>query len=610
MSEPRESGNTDSSEVDFGTSGDDRKFLPSLTISEWVVFAFLAAVLAAVNIYTTLLIGWGDTGSIIAVLASVVLLGFISRKRPSVQVLNLGQTMASAGGSVGFAVASYAAVHIVRPDFDPPAWALIGMFFTMGVLGAMIGSSVRRYMVRYFFPSGTACAVIQISVSRVVAPGERNRPVWMLKVWGGIAALLTLPTKISLSIGGPGIFGDIMLSRERNIGIGVDPLYYGIGIVVGPRIGLGMVIGALAVPFLISDGLISSGLVGTELATETGDWVKWIAIAVLTLPTFATIVFAYFFRTPAVIPPGFQPGRTSYRSPARRAFVYGTLGTLAALAIAWLAQAVFELPWHICVITMAIAWPLCVVNGRVTGDTDINPVRLVAIVLLSGFFWLFSGGDSAAIAMLGMAVVGGTLASVAVDMMQDYRTGYLVDANPTHQTTVQFVGVLFGAIAAIPVLNLLRGQLGIGPGSALPAPGAVVWSSMAKAMTGGFEPSNALVWAIVLTSVLGSLYAYLTVWPKTARWMPSIFGVGIGLLIGVPGSAAIFLGGVIKWVTTLVYRSGKTGTDLEDANQAATNDTMLAGASVFAAGAVVSIAVVLVKTVLDTMGIDLFDIAH
>ena len=200
--------------------------------------------------------------------------------------------------------------------------------------------------------------------------------------------------------------------------------------------------------------------------------------------------------------------------------------------------------------------------------------------------------------------------AVAVDMMQDYRTGYLVDANPTHQTTVPFVGVLFGAIAAIPVLKLLLGQLGIGPDSALPAPGAVIWASMARAMTGGFEPSSALVWAIVLTSVLGSLYAYLTVWPKTTRWMPSIFGVGIGMLIGVPGSAAIFLGGVIKWVTTLVYRSGKTGLQLEDANRTASNDTMLAGASVFAAGAVVSIAVVLVKTVLDAMGVDWFDIAH
>ena len=28
------------------------------------------------------------------------------------------------------------------------------------MLGALVGSSVRRYMVRYFFPSGTACAVM------------------------------------------------------------------------------------------------------------------------------------------------------------------------------------------------------------------------------------------------------------------------------------------------------------------------------------------------------------------------------------------------------------------------------------------------------------------
>ena len=200
---------------------------------------------------------------------------------------------------------------------------------------------------------------------------------------------------------------------------------------------------------------------------------------------------------------------------------------------------------------MIIAWPLCVVNGRVAGDTDINPVRLVAIVLLSAFFWLFTDSSGTVIAMLGMAVVGGTLASVAVDMMQDYRTGYLVDANPTHQTTVQFFGVLFGALASVPVLYLLLNQLGIGPGSALPAPGAQVWAAMAQAMAGGFDPSNALLWAIVLTSLLGSLYAYLTVWPKTAPWMPSIFGIGIGMLIGMPGSAAILMGGLIKWAVTL-----------------------------------------------------------
>ncbi len=591
--------------IDFGSSGDDRKRLPSLTISQWVVFAILAAVLAAANIYTTLLIGWGDTGSIVAVLASVLLLGALGHKRPPVHVLNLGQTMASAGGSVGFAVASYASVYVVEPDFRPSTPILLLIFVAMGVLGAMVGSSVRRYMVRYFFPSGTACAVIQTSVSRVVGPGERNRPVWMLKLWGGISALLTIPTKISISPEGHAIFRDITLVGSRGIGIGVDPLYYGIGIVVGPRVGFGMVIGALSVPFLIQDRLT-----GTSFEAEIGDWVKWLAIAILTLPTFATIVFAYFFHTPPVIPPGFEPGKTRYQVPAGRALVYGGLGIASAIAIAISAQSIFGLPWHISVITMIIAWPLCVVNGRVAGDTDINPVRLVAIVLLSAFFWLFTDSSGTVIAMLGMAVVGGTLASVAVDMMQDYRTGYLVDANPTHQTTVQFFGVLFGALASVPVLYLLLNQLGIGPGSALPAPGAQVWAAMAQAMAGGFDPSNALLWAIVLTSLLGSLYAYLTVWPKTAPWMPSIFGIGIGMLIGMPGSAAILMGGLIKWAVTLFYRWGKKDEALNQAVRQAGNDTMLAGSSVFAAGAVVSIVLLLLKTALDAVGYPLFDIAH
>ena len=133
---------------------------------------------------------------------------------------------------------------------------------------------------------------------------------------------------------------------------------------------------------------------------------------------------------------------------------------------------------------------------------------------------------------------------------------------------------------------------------------------MAQAMAGGFDPSNALLWAIVLTSLLGSLYAYLTVWPKTAPWMPSIFGIGIGMLIGMPGSAAILMGGLIKWAVTLFYRWGKKDEALNQAVRQAGNDTMLAGSSVFAAGAVVSIVLLLLKTALDAVGYPLFDIAH
>lgn len=587
--------------VEASPFGKSNEHMPPLSAAEWIVFAFLAAVVAAFNIYTTLLIGWGDGGSIIAVLASVLILGLISKKKPSVHTLNLGQTMVSAGGSVGFAVATYAAVRIVKPDFDPPVPVLMTMFAAMGMLGTIVGSSVRKYMVHYFFPSGTACAVILRSVAADRAPGERNRPVFLLALWGTIAAAISIPTKIALKAGGAAIRGPIELWQEKGIAIGVDPLYYGIGIVVGPRIGLGMIIGGLAPAFLIQPWWEGAGD-----PVGLGDWIKWIAIAILTLPTFATIIFAYLFRSPVIIPTGFTPGKTNYETPSNRTVTYAVIGVLSALALGFCVDYVFALPWHVTILTIAVAWPLCVMNGRVTGDTDINPVRLVAIVLLTGFAWMISSG---AIAMLGMAVIGGTIAAVAVDMMQDYRTGYLVDANPNHQTTVQLFGVVAGALAAIPFFNLLVGHFGVGEGTALAAPGAQIWATMASAFANGMPSSNLLYVVVAIISVIGSGYAFLTVWPRTARFMPSIFGIGIGLLLPVEASAAIFLGGCIKWVATMFYTKDKSLEDRPIAAENAANDTMLVGSSVFAAGAVMSIALIVITIAMGWAGLDWFFLA-
>jgi uncharacterized oligopeptide transporter (OPT) family protein len=574
--------------------------LPRLAIGEWIVFALLAGLIAGANIYSTLLIGWGDTGSVVAVLASVVLLGAIGRKRPGIYTLNLGQTMVSAGGGVGFAVASYASVHIAEPGFDPPWYQLVPMFAAMGMFGALVGTSVRKQMVRYYFPSGTACALIQNAVTKELAPGERNRPVFMLKLWGTLAAIATFPTLATFKKGGEALLQAIEIrlpfDRLPVLGIGVEPLYYGIGMVVGPRIGLGMIIGSLSSPLVVGWSLEN-----TAYAADTGDWIKWAAIAVLTVPTFVTIVFAYLYKSLHVTPPQFKPGRTTFLAPERRKWLYGGIAIVCTPVIAVTAQLVFGLPWFIAIFTMMIAWPLCIVNGRVAGDTDINPVRLVAIVLLSGFFWMVA--DPSAITLLGMAVVGGTMAAIAVDMMQDYRTGHLLDQDSGHQTVVQFVGTIVGAIVAVPVLGLLLDARGIGEGSTLPAPGATIWAAMADAMRGGFQPSAAMIWMIVGVSVGGSIYAWLTVHPKTSNYMPSLFGIGIGMLLGLPASMAIFLGGMIRVVVAKLYSARAEGESAKQAaSEEARSDTMLAGASIFAASAVVSILLIFSTTLMDLVG--------
>lgn len=569
--------------------------LPRLTLMEWVVFLCLAAVIAAANIYTTLLIGWGDTGSIVAVLAAVMVLGVLSKKKPTVYQLNLGQTMVSAGGGVGFAVASYAAVHIVDENWNPNPWHLVLLFSSAGVLGALVGNLVRKQMVQYFFPSGTACAVIQRAVTAELASGESNRAVGLLRKWGLIAAALTFPGKIAFNKVGETwvalvqtIEVKLGFTRLEVLPIGADPLYYGIGMVVGPRIGLGMIIGAL-LPSLWIVPMLATESGDPHAWGSAGDWIKWIAIALLTLPTFAAIVFAYRYRVKTEVPMGFEPGKTLYTRPTLQTPVHGILLVLASAGAALAGHLVFGLPWFATLATIAIAIPLSVVNGRVAGDTDINPVRLVAIVLLSAFFWMVAKD---AVVLLGMAVVGATIAAVAVDMMQDLRTGHLLDQDHHHQTTVQFAGVLMGALASVPVLHVLVERLGVGEGSMLKAPGAQIWASMAQAMAGGVEFSSALGWGIAIASVVGVVYAWLTVAPATAKWMPSLFGLGIGMLVGLDAAMAIFLGGVIKMVVVKSYTRGREGAEKKDAEQEGGDDTLVIGASVFAAGAILSILLV------------------
>jgi uncharacterized oligopeptide transporter (OPT) family protein len=573
------------------------------------------------NIYTTLLIGWGDTGSIVAVLAAALVLGALGRT-VSTHTLNLGQTMASAGGSVGFATAQYAAVVMIEPDFDPNVAELMALFFFMGVLGTIIGATVRRYLIKYYWPSGTACAIIQRTIT---GTGEdRARPLRMLKRWGIVAALWALPTKLALwkelgfslsdgvarvSASAKALLPDLSHPALGGFSVSVDPTLYGIGIVVGPRIGFGILIGGLLnwKGMELVAGVFEGGLVAPFAGADVGNWVLFLAIAVLTLPSFASILFAYIFRTPANIPPGFAPGKTVYPIPPRRDIWYVVLGLAATAGIAITAQSIFDLSYFACVATIALAWPLCVMNGRITADTDINPVRLVAIVILSLFALWFAG--EGAMFLLAMAVVGGTLAAMAVDMMQDFRTGYLVDANPTHQTTVQLVGTAVGALAAIPFVMLLIGSLGIGPDSSLPAPGAQVWSGMAKAYTGGVDISGVLMIAIVLVSVLGCAITFLENMPATRRWVPSLFGIGIGMLLGIGYCVAIFIGGMIKWAVMQARMSGKEGEAKEEARDESNNDTLLIGAAVFAAAALISVFVVVTTKILEVTGLDLLYLA-
>lgn len=546
-----------------------------LSVMTWITFVLLAIAMALNNIYSTLITGWGDGGSIIAVVLAVI---FLSRKQGSIINYNLGQTMASAGGSVGFTTSILASIYIVNPGWKPDLFTLGILILSTSMLGVIVAIPVRKITVKWFFPSGVACATILKGVTGS-DPKERKEALGIMGISSVISALLTLPTKISLSKGGAAMWSKISL--PAGLGISLDPLFYGIGIVVGPRIGLSMIASILISTFVMVPELKDAGVKGV------GDYVKWVAVGLMTLPAFASMWLAWKFKVRREVPKIFTPRELDEKDK----FTGYELAALAAVTLASIAGAtysmnsLFDVGIGYVLAGFLIGGALCLMLGRVTGETDINPVRLLAIVLLV----IFSAvAKHSPMALLAMGISGAALASVAVDLFQDLRTGYLIGARPKPQVLVQFCGVAVAAFAAVYFLDYLAGDYGFGEGKYFPSPGAVIWATMGKAFSEGTGSLPIGVWkAFGWASVVGLVLALMEAWPKTRRFAPSPFGAGIALLLGFDMCAAIFLGGMMRVI--FVWLAEKKGANKDDA----VGWCFQGGSAIFAAAAFTGIIAIL-----------------
>jgi putative OPT family oligopeptide transporter len=130
-------------------------------------------------------------------------------------------------------------------------------------------------------------------------------------------------------------------------------------------------------------------------------------------------------------------------------------------------------------------------------NSPISGVGILAVLGISLILMALFGGqvDEAgtkslvAFALFVTAVVFG-VATISNDNLQDLKTGQLVGATPWRQQVALILGVLFGALAIPPVLNLLndafgfQGAPGAGP-DALAAPQAALISAIAQGVLGG-----------------------------------------------------------------------------------------------------------------------------
>jgi len=581
------------------------------------------AVLGSANAYLGLRVGLTISTSI--PLAVIMVAAFAALRpvigRGSILDVNIGQTAGSASSSLASGtIFTIPALFMwgLAPSLGSGFLQVALLAMCGGILGILFMIPLRPFLIvkehaSLPYPEGTASAAVLVAADE---GGTRARPVFIGLLVGAIyKAVLDLaklwPSEVDIRI---------PVLKKGVLGIEPTPALLGVGYVLGYRISAIMVAGGLLswlglIPLIALLGdylqqplfpeLFPAGSVPKLISAMSAHeiWSRYIRyvgagavatagiLAVLkALPVMVASVRqglrGLAARGQIIVE---RPARTR-RDLSMSLVLAGVVATVLLLALApgilgAGAPIAFRAVAAVCVAFFAFMF--VTVSSRIVGLVGVtsNPTSGMAIVTLIGTSVLFYAmgwtDDFGKIAVLTTGTVVCVAASIAGDISQDLKTGYLIGATPARQQTAEIFGALINAFAIAAVVLLLGTQYGFG-GEDFPAPQA----TLMKTVVDGVLSAN-LPWGLVLTGAAFAIVAELLGIPSLA------FAVGIYLPLST--MTPVFAGGCLRaWVEK---RSG-AGSQSGKKAASGTEQGVLFGSGLIAGEGVMGIGVAVAALIL------------
>ncbi len=552
--------------------------LPEFTKQAIVTGLLLGVVMVAFNVYMGLKTGWGEGGSLIAVILSYAIIVGVLKRPYSVVENNICQTMASAAGSIGNIVNVIPALFLLAASGmipRAPNWVdiLLWCFFT-SFLGVFFAIPLRQQIVvieKLRFPTGTACAET-IMALHTSTGGSGMVKAKMLTVVAAISGIVAwfqngvpvlLPSAVNFS--GKWLGHSY---KSLTMGIALSPMMVGVGFLVGIRIGLSMLIGSLicwliCAPLLFDAGILQEIYSFMGKAGELKEiqypivvkWTMWPGLGIMVSAGVMNTLLQW-----KVIGRAFKSmlGSAKYSTAATKldvpfkwllgGFMFATTGVISMLYFR------FDVPVWVGLLIIPVSFLLSTIAVRATGETDINPVGAMGSITQIAYGSVHPGHITANLLAGGVSSSG---ASEAADMMQDLKTGYLLGATPRLQVYAQFIGVAVGALICVPVFFLLVGADGGNIGTeAMPAPAAITWEGLARMVSIGPRAlPRFAIYALLIGCGVGSLIVILEKYaPKIKPFLPSAVALGVAMVVPAIYAVSIFIGALIMWLVTKIHK--------------------------------------------------------
>ena len=395
-----------------------------------------------------------------------------------------------------------------------------------------------------------------------------------LILFGAIAGAYTLAAFFVPQLGHPpldewatgAVGASLGVAAAWGFSLLISPLMFGAGIIIGPRVAISLVLGAIASWAILGPIAQRQGWTGEPIMSyQTGPrgWILWPGVAIMVADALTNLALSWktilrTFTSKGAAEAGLESAED--RVPNSWWLIGLALGATATVVVAWL---VFEIPPWMTIIAVAMSSVLAMIAVRSTGETDINPIGGMGKITQLVFGGLGQGqfagqamtqqiGSQLMTTNLMSAAITGAGASQAGDMMQDLKTGRMLGASPRKQIIAQCIGITAGVAVAVPIFLLFIAAGEADPNKAIggpevTAPAAQAWKAMAEVLSKGFDelPTHA-VWAILGGTLFGMIFPILRkAVPATAPYMPSGLAFGIAFIVPAYYSIAMFLGAMM-----------------------------------------------------------------
>lgn len=571
---------------------------PTMQMSEFTARAvvlgmLMTGVLGAANAYLGLRAGMTIAATYPAAVISMAVLRLV---KGSILEENIARTIGSIGESVAagavFTIPAFVIVPGLWGGLTGHYWQSVALMVIGGTLGILFVTLLRRVMVEdpeLPFPESVAASEIH----KAGQQGARAAKILFANM--GFGAVMYFLSQINLfwytftkSIRIPAMAQGLRIGRSTTSPVvatggmstftspAISPAYLGVGFIIGPRLAAlnfagGVVAWGLLVPLLAY--FLGPSLppvpAGTSEAAYWGGVASgiWFTI-VRPIAVGGMLVGAGFtlFRMRKQLVLGISRAVSDLKKSAaahevtdrteRDLSAKVVFAGVAVVVIAMIALYYFFINGAgnllgskvatgaiVAALVMAVlGFFFAAVSGNLCGmiGSSNNPVSgltlctlVVAALLMVAFGVKGTGGVAA---VLGVAAVVCVSSAVAGEMLQDLKVGHILGGTPARMQIGDLIGIVVASLVLFFPLMILDKAYHFGS-AALPAPQAGLMSMLAQGIVGGN-----MAWPLVVVGILMG-FALIMVQVKS----PMLFSVGMYLPLET--TFAIFVGGVIRWIT-------------------------------------------------------------